>query len=93
VLFYFVYLAEEVKDKASEKVEEAADKAKEVAADAEGKGQGKRNSCMKTESSNISFLVDDLSPNSEVHTSPTGTVYIVSSPTDQSVPASTTESK
>ncbi len=86
MLLYFVYLAGELKDKASEKVEEAA-------ADAEGKGQGKRNSCMKTESSNISFLVDDLPPNSEVHTSPTGTVYVVTSPTDQSVPASTTESK
>jgi hypothetical protein len=37
----------------------------------------------------FSFLVDDLPPNSEVHTSPTGTAYVVStSPPDQSVPAS-----
>ncbi len=43
---------------------------------------------------NISILVDDLPPNSEVHTTPTtGTVYVVTPPADPNAPASNTESK
>ena len=39
-IFYYSYLAGELADKASEKIDEAKDKAAEVAADAKQAGQG-----------------------------------------------------